>query len=96
MVLGCPRDRYGGAFGVPPLPGRVEIYAGQRAEGTLGAQDADLVLVGRAPNDQFGVRLSADADLDGDGLHDLAVSAPYDPTNGPFAGAVFLFTDLPW
>jgi hypothetical protein len=93
LVVGCARDPYLGEA----LPGRVEVYAGSRAAGTLDGSDADRVLVGREPDDLFGASLTADGDVTGDGAIDLVVGAPVDPRGGwayyaGNAGAVYVFT----
>jgi hypothetical protein len=93
VVIGCPS----GSF-----PGRVEIYAGSTAEGTLDAHLADRVLVATG---RFGSALTADADLTGDGWPDLAVGAPNDVTIGVSQGtesggipngAVYVFASPVW
>lgn len=78
---GYPSPPRGASWG-PELPGRVEIYAGSGVSGTLDALQADRVLVGSRPHDQFGYSLSADGDATGDGWPDLIVGAPYDVAGG--------------
>ena len=63
------------AFGLPPeggLPRQVELRLGGPAG--LEAAPAALLVSGQS-NDSFGTLLAGAGDLDGDGLHDLAVSA---------------------
>ena len=58
--------------------------------GSYRIGDASLSLVsGSAAPDAFGLSI-APADIDGDGLMDLAIGAPDDPRNGPLAGSLTL------
>ena len=66
--------------------GRVYVY---RSRTGLGTQDE--ILEGPAMTGQFGYSLSAAGDLDGDGVDDLLVGAPYTDTFGLDVGAAYVF-----
>lgn len=63
------------------------LFGGTGATGTMAASAADVVLTGPATSG-FGYE-TAGADLVGDGVGDLMVSAPWDDTNASDAGAVY-------
>jgi hypothetical protein len=46
------------------------------------ATDADLIIQGAAANDRFGRSVSGAGDVDGDGIDDLIIGAPYAHQNG--------------
>jgi hypothetical protein len=73
-------------------PGRVYVFHGPFAEGTISVADADVVLEGAADWDFFGLNLAV-GDYDGDGVDDLAVAAPYDSTLSERGGAVYVLAD---
>ena len=58
----------------------------------LGAADARML--GEAPEDIAGRALGI-GDVDGDGLDDMVIGAPYESTNAAMAGAVYAITCLP-
>ncbi|MEQ1506776.1 MAG: FG-GAP repeat protein [Myxococcota bacterium] len=72
-------------------PGKVYVFDGPFTGGTLSAADADVVLQGEVDWDFFGFALAV-GDYDGDGIDDLAVSAPWDDTAGWEAGSVYILT----
>ena len=82
-------------FGVP-LDATVTTKAGAAylvfgpATGALSTDDADAALLGVNRGDQAGVQTSAAGDLDGDGVSDLLVAAPYLDDAGSEAGGVYL------
>jgi hypothetical protein len=83
LLVGSPiwQDAQGAVFLVlGPLPG-----------GTMGTDEADLMI--RGPGDYIGVGeyLSSAGDVDGDGLDDFLIGTPDDDTSGHQAGAAFLF-----
>jgi hypothetical protein len=80
-VVACPH-RAG------PLPGRVHLLHGPSMAGRLDHHDALRTWVGDGRADQAGVKIDGGHDVDGDGVADLVVSTPVDPTLG--AGAVYL------
>ncbi len=66
-----------------------EVDAEEKLSETSGDFDGDLLA-----GDQFGRAIAAIGDLEGDGVIDLAVGAPFDDDNGPDRGAVWiLFMD---
>ncbi|MCB9838970.1 MAG: FG-GAP repeat protein [Phycisphaeraceae bacterium] len=65
--------------------GRVGVYSGNG-----GA--ILFTLVSGEPNDAFGCSCSAAGDLDGDGVNDIVVGAPYSAVNGWRAGRVYIFS----
>jgi hypothetical protein len=88
LVVACPRDPYGSTV---RAPGRVHVYRGADAVGTLGVEDAAVVYVGEGPYDLAGYKLHARDDVDGDGLADLIVSVPYDTSlDGYTHGTIYL------
>ena len=52
--------------------------------------DADVTIAGEDEYDSAGRQLRAGRDVDGDGIGDFVVSAIFDSTGGPSAGAVFV------
>lgn|GEM_PF-1977086 len=48
--------------------------------------------VGETPGEQFGFRVAAIGDVDGDGRSDVAIGAPYNSENGTEAGKVSLYS----
>jgi len=56
--------------------------------GDLG--DADQVFVGEAADDAAGTSVAGGGDLDGDGLHDLLISAPQNDGGGGSAGKAYV------
>ena len=92
LVVGA--DTFEGAGG--GWDGRVYVHlgAGLRTAPRRAAEDADAVLVGKAGS-VFGRGLSGWDDVDGDGLDDLVVGAPYwedTAAGGYHAGEAYLFT----
>lgn len=74
-----------GTVGGPVQRGAVYFYD------TLTAEAAVITLDGVEDGDLFGRQLSGTADMNGDGLADLAVSAPYGRTGPQKPGKVYLF-----
>ena len=60
------------------------------AASPLSLSDADLQLLGESSGDMAGLSLAGPGDVDGDGLDDLLLAAPYENTGGDAAGAVYL------
>jgi len=58
------------------------------APGSIPALDADFAIVGDAPGDTLGYYLVPAGDVDGDGLIDLLIGAPYTHLAGADTGAV--------
>ena len=86
LAIGCPSWKN---------PGRVEIYSGDSAVGSLTSADAATVVIGETTGDFFGQAL-AQGDVTGDGKADLVIGAPYNSQAGIAAsGAVYVF-EAPW
>lgn len=66
----------------------VHVFTGEET-GDLDAVDAPVTFEGEQDGDGTGVALLA-ADLDGDGVGDLAIGAPHAASEGGAGGAVFL------
>ncbi len=68
--------------------GQVSVYYGSPSfSGTLGAG-----IAGVASGDKFGYSVSSAEDLNGDGIADLVVGAPYHAGGATASGAVYVFT----
>ena len=76
--------------GVGADAGSVGLYFGP-ISGSI-ATSAALLIEGDASGDHLGVELACGADLDGDGLADSLLGAPYDDTYATQAGATYLFS----
>ncbi|MEZ4239468.1 MAG: hypothetical protein R3F59_25580 [Myxococcota bacterium] len=83
VAVGAP------GFAAAGGPGRVYVFHGPFAGGTVPLGAAQVVLEGAADGDGFGGRLEV-GDFDGDGVDDLAVAAPYDGRAAWEAGAVYV------
>lgn len=70
--------------------GTVYVYFGGAA-GVDGASELQLLAPDGAANDGFGAALSASADVNGDGVDDVAVGAPQDDDLGVASGSVYVF-----
>ncbi|MFH1466330.1 MAG: MopE-related protein [Pseudomonadota bacterium] len=89
LAIGAP-GYDGGGSGAGAV--HVLLGAGGLPAGATSLGDADVILLGAAGGDAAGSSLAALGDIDGDGLGDLAVGAPYDDGSGASAGAVYLAT----
>jgi len=80
LLIGCPLADVGGA---------VYLVLGPVA-GTVSLSEADARFLGEGTGDSAGWSLSGVGDVDGDGLQDLIVGAPYESSWTPLAGAAYL------
>jgi hypothetical protein len=74
-----------GAIGGPVQRGTVYFYD------ELAGGEPRLTLTGPEDGDLFGRRLSGKSDMNGDGIPDLAVAAPYGRTGSQKPGKVYLY-----
>jgi hypothetical protein len=65
--------------------------AAAAAGGTSALSDAWVVLTPEAADDRFGQSAASAGDVDGDGLTDLLLGAPYNDEGGGSAGKTYLF-----
>ncbi|MEQ1571713.1 MAG: FG-GAP repeat protein [Myxococcota bacterium] len=72
-----------------PEPGRVLLYAAPGPGEVDDTQATITVVSGSSEPDGFGIAIEG-GDFDGDGLYDLVVGAPVDPTGNVEAGSITL------
>ncbi len=84
VIVGAPYEDRGGS-----LAGAVYVVSGP-VVGTVNLAAADAILVGATSCDQAGFAVARAGDLDADGVDDLLVGAPCDPTGGDCAGSVYV------
>jgi len=81
IIIGAPYlfDERGAAFLIlGPVSGSVSLA------------DRDVMMRGMTEGGQAGMAVAGAGDVDGDGLDDVLVGAPWDNTSGSYAGAAFL------
>ena len=86
-------DLVAGAYGrsvEEAQDGTMSILLGP-VSGTTRMADAWRAVHGEAAADYFGMSVAAGGDIDGDGLLDIAASAPYDSFSHEWGGAVYVF-----
>jgi len=81
VAIGAPKSDLGGANS-----GAAYAVLGP-VDGTVSLLDADATVAGSAAGDEAGTALDWLGDLDGDGLDDLGVGAPYEDSPSTDAGA---------
>jgi len=86
LVVGAPGHD---VSGVGDEAGAVYVFYGPVAPSNVSTADADAVLLGPAAGDRAGFAL-ATGDVNGDGVDDLVVGAPFDDEGGTDAGAAYV------
>lgn len=71
--------------------GRAYVYFGAPAMDN----NADWVFTGEAEEDLFGLSVSTSGDVNGDGISDVIVGAPYNDFSGADAGKAYLYLSTP-
>ena len=74
--------------------GKVYLILGSSLNGvsTFELVDADYSFVGENSNDESGRSISGAGDIDGDGISDILIGAPYQDDGGSNAGKAYLFS----
>jgi len=82
VIVGAPWNDDGGSGA-----GSAYIYYG----GANMDNIADVILTGAAAFDNFGISVSSAGDINGDGLSDVIVGAPFNGAGGTDAGRAYLY-----
>jgi hypothetical protein len=69
-------------------------YGGSCELVDLGLNDANVIFAGSNSQDVAGSQVALLPDIDGDGVADLAIAAPYEDEGGSGSGTVYLYTGL--
>ena len=86
LLIGAPASDVGFAdVNAMPLTGRASLRSG--ASGAILRE-----FVSDLSGDVFGRRVADVGDVDGDGTHDVAITAPRRPTSGVTPGALFVYS----
>jgi flagellar hook assembly protein FlgD len=87
LIVGTHRISMGEASA-----GRAYIFFGSTSfSGSLDASQADVIVTGETLYDYFGSSVSSAGDVNGDGISDVIVGAPYYVTGGHSAGRAYIF-----
>ncbi len=86
IIVGAYQNDAGGTNA-----GRAYIYYG----GTLMDDTADLIFTGEADEDLFGLSVNTPGDVNGDGIADVIIGAPYNDFGGVNAGKAYLYLSSP-
>lgn len=90
LAVGAALDSTPGTRG-----GRAGVFLAPFS-GNLDFEDADTMVSAEGESRFLGAGITIEGDFDGDGRHDLAVGAPWDPYSGAdYAGSTFLWLTLP-
>ena len=91
ILIGAPSQL--GAFGT----GRVYLVLGRPADWSMNISlsTADASFLGENTNDRAGTSVSGAGDVNGDGIGDLIIGAPYNAQSGQDAGQVYLVFGSP-
>jgi len=82
VIVGAPTDSTAGQ-----MAGAVFVYYGGNKMNTT----PDIKLYGEAANDWFGSSVSIAGDVNGDGVDEIVVGAPYSSQGGNNAGRAYIF-----
>jgi len=85
LIVGAPRNSSAGTN-----TGAAYIVYGPADPGTVDLSDADVVLRGASNNDLAGWSVSTAGDVNGDGLDDVVVGAPFNNTAAADGGAAYV------
>ncbi|WP_415380968.1 hypothetical protein [Halosimplex sp. TS25] len=85
LIIGAPRNDSAG-----PNSGAAYIVYGPADPGEVNLSDADVTLRGVESNDLAGWSVSTAGDVNGDGLDDVVIGAPYNDSAAPNGGAAYV------
>jgi len=88
IILGAPENDAGG-----DESGRAYLFwgSGLGSSETKVASEADVIFTASEEDGELGLSVSADSDVDADGMHDVIIGVPYSHEGGTDAGAALLF-----
>jgi hypothetical protein len=86
VIVGAIRNDAGGTNA-----GRAYVYFGA----TNMDSTADLIFTGEAEEDLFGLAVATAGDVNGDGISDIIIGAPYNDFTGTDAGKAYLYLSSP-
>jgi hypothetical protein len=87
LLVGAHDNDDGGSYA-----GKAYLVLGASlgADAEVDLADADYAFIGEAAGDYAGHSVSSAGDVDGDGLDDIIVGAPYNDEGGEYAGKAYL------